>query len=210
MTEQLVTQWIIHYGYLAVFFLLIFGIIGLPIPDEWLLVLAGYLVFRDILGFVPTVLVAGMGSICGLTASYFLGRTSTNLLFGRHGSWFSISEENLRRAEHWFQNLGRWTLVVGPFIPGIRNLMGYVAGASRLKLHVFARFAYTGAVISSLTFISFGYFAGKHITWAYSRTGLIALPGAILLGLCAGVPFGKRAFKKWKLPATASTSVTEP
>ena len=203
MTEQLVTQWIVHYGYFAVFFLLIFGIIGLPIPDEWLLVLAGYLVFRDILAFAPTVLVAGLGSICGLTASYFFGRTSTNLVFGRHGRWFSISEESLRRAEHWFQNLGCWTLVVGPFIPGIRNLMGYVAGASRLKLHVFARFAYTGAVISSITFITFGYFAGKHVTWAYSKTGLIALPGAILLGLCAGVPFGKRAIRKWKLPTTA-------
>src|SRR3989442_10278030 len=101
MTEQLVTQWIVHYGYFAVFFLLIFGIIGLPIPDEWLLVLAGYLVFRDILAFAPRVLVAGLGSICGLTASYFFGRTSTNPGLCRYGRLFSISEDSLQSARVW-------------------------------------------------------------------------------------------------------------
>jgi len=55
MTEQAVVQWVTDYGYFGIFFLLIFGIIGLPVPDEWLLVISGYLAFKNVLGFVPTV-----------------------------------------------------------------------------------------------------------------------------------------------------------
>ena len=77
MTEQAVVQWVTDYGYFGIFFLLIFGIIGLPVPDEWLLVISGYLAFKNVLGFVPTVAVAVLGSAGGLTMSYVLGRTSS-------------------------------------------------------------------------------------------------------------------------------------
>ena len=43
--EQQVLAWITQYGYLAIFFLLVFGIVGLPVPDETLLTFTGYLVF---------------------------------------------------------------------------------------------------------------------------------------------------------------------
>ena len=43
--EQQVLAWITQYGYLAIFFLLVFGIIGLPIPDETMLTFSGYLVY---------------------------------------------------------------------------------------------------------------------------------------------------------------------
>jgi membrane protein DedA with SNARE-associated domain len=41
-----IVYWIAHYGYLALFGLLMLGIVGLPVPDETLLTFAGYLVFR--------------------------------------------------------------------------------------------------------------------------------------------------------------------
>src|SRR5262245_18086702 len=127
-------QWISQYGYLGIFCLLIFGIVGVPIRDEWLLVLSGYLVFKNVLDFVPTVTVAVVGSICGLSVSYFFGRTSGGYLILHYGHWLSIDDAKIQRVQHWFQNLGRWTLIIGPFIPGVRNLMGYVAGASKLQL----------------------------------------------------------------------------
>src|ERR1700756_4060452 len=175
MTEQAVVQWVNDYGYFGIFFLLIFGIIGLPVPDEWLLVISGYLAFKNVLGFAPTLAVAALGSAGGLTMSYVLGRTSSGFLIRRYGHWFSIDDEKIRRTQEWFQNLGRWVLVVGPFIPGVRNLMGYIAGASRLSFHVFARFAYLGAFISSVSFVTFGYVVGQHVNWGYSRVALIAL-----------------------------------
>jgi membrane protein DedA with SNARE-associated domain len=183
MTEQLIVQWVADYGYFGIFFLLILGIVGLPVPDEWLLVFAGYLAFKNVLGFVPTLAIAVIGSACGLTVSYVLGRTSGHYFIRRCGRWLSIDEQKLSRAQEWFQKLGRWVLVIGPFIPGVRNLMGYLAGASRLRLDVFARFAYLGALISSTTFVTFGYFAGRHVGWSYARFPLIAVAVLVMLAI---------------------------
>src|SRR5438128_12470936 len=114
MTEQAVVRWVTEYGYFGIFFLLIFGIIGLPVPDEWLLVISGYLAFKNVLGFFPTIAVAALGSAGGLTVSYVLGRTSSDYLVRRYGAWLSIDDEKILSVQKWFQKLGRWVLVVGP------------------------------------------------------------------------------------------------
>src|SRR4029079_11674481 len=112
MTEQAVLQWITDYGYFGIFFLLVFGIIGLPIPDEWLLVISGYLAFKDVLGLFPTLAVAAMGSAGGLTVSYILGRTSGGYIIRKYGRWLSVDGQKMLRAQDWFRHLGRWVLVI--------------------------------------------------------------------------------------------------
>ena len=201
MTEQAIIRWVTDYGYFGIFFLLIFGILGLPVPDEWLLVLSGYLAFKNVLGFIPTVAVAAFGSAFGLTVSYVLGRTSGSFVIRRYGQWLSIDDEKILRTQHWFHNLGRWVLVVGPFVPGVRNLMGYIAGASRLRLHVFARFAYVGALISSVSFVTFGYAVGRHLPAGYSTLALAAVAVAVLFTI-SGAPF-RFALRMKKIAAGA-------
>jgi undecaprenyl-diphosphatase len=50
---------------------------------------------------------------------------------------------------------------VGYFIPGVRHLTGYVAGASELTFSNFALFAYTGAFCWAAVFITLGYVLGE-------------------------------------------------
>ena len=207
MTEQAVAQWITNYGYVGIFFLLIFGIIGLPIPDEWLLVISGYLAFKNVLGLFPTLVIAAMGSAGGLTVSYLLGRSSGGFLIRRYGRWLSIDDKKIQSVQHWFENLGRWVLVVGPFIPGVRNLMGYVAGASKLGIRVFMRFAYTGALISSVTFVTFGYVVGQHVSLTYSRLPLIAMAAGAAFTL-SGSPLRIALWMRNKLAPAAATSAS--
>jgi len=203
MAEQTVVRWVTDYGYFGIFALLILGILGLPVPDEWLLVISGYLAFKNVLAFIPTVVVAVIGSALGLTMSYILGRTSSGFLIRRYGHWLSIDDEKIDRAQHWFQNLGRWVLVVGPFVPGVRNLMGYIAGASKLRLHDFARFAYVGALISSVSFVTFGYAVGRHLPGGYSRIALVAVAAAVVC--TTGLPL-RIAFQIKKIAAAAIES----
>jgi|ERR1051326_7971306 membrane protein DedA with SNARE-associated domain len=209
MTEQAVIRWVTDYGYFGIFFLLIFGILGLPVPDEWLLVISGYLAFKNVLAFVPTVAVAALGSAGGLTMSYVLGRTSSGFLIRKYGQWFSIDDEKIRRTQHWFHNLGRWVLVVGPFVPGVRNLMGYIAGATKLRLHVFARFAYAGAFMSSISFVTFGYAVGRHLPSGYSRIALVAVLAAVVCTI-SGVPFRIALRIKKMAAATIASSANRP
>jgi len=200
MTEEAVVQWVTTYGYFGMFGLLIFGIIGLPIPDEWLLVLSGYLVFHNVLAYLPTVAVAAIGSATGLTISYVLGRTSGAYVLRRYGRWLSLDEAKIVYAQKRFERFGCWMLVVGPFVPGVRNLMGYLAGASKLRLDIFARFAYVGALISSVIFVTFGYLAGKHLNWNHSMFG-VALAAVSIGVVGSGLPIRLARWMR-RTPAT--------
>src|SRR5271157_3840937 len=138
-----------------------FGIIGLPIPDETLLIFSGYLAFKGQLHIVPTIVSAFLGSICGITVSYGLGRIGGYALIIRYGHWVHITEERIGRTREWLEHRGRWGLFIGYFIPGVRHLTALVAGTSRMRYAVFATFAYAGGLVWSTSFITAGFFLEK-------------------------------------------------
>jgi membrane protein DedA with SNARE-associated domain len=149
--------WISQYGYAALFMLLVLGIVGLPIPDETLLAFAGYLVFKGALAWVPTVLTGFLGSVCGITVSYALGHSLGTYSVDRFGPMVRVDTARMDQVRKWFMRRGRLLLMFGYFIPGVRHLTAFVAGASRLSWKEFALFAYSGALLWSVTFITLGY-----------------------------------------------------
>lgn len=70
---ETILVWIHNYEYLCIVMLLMLGIIGLPIPDETLLLFVGYLSFNGELSLPISLLSAMLGSVCGITISYGLG-----------------------------------------------------------------------------------------------------------------------------------------
>ena len=159
--KEIALHWIGQYGYAGIFSLLIFGIVGLPVPDEWLLTFSGFLVFKRTLLFVPTFAAAFCGSACGITVSYTLGRIFDTYVLVKYGSYIHMTPDRLARVHSWFERRGRWTLLVGYFVPGVRHLTVYIAGASELSFSNFALFAYTGAFCWAAVFITLGYFLGE-------------------------------------------------
>ena len=159
--REIALRWIMEHGYAGIFSLLVFGIVGLPVPDETLLTFSGYLVFNHTLFLIPTFAAAFFGSACGITVSYMLGRMFDTYVLLKYGSYLHITPERLARVHAWFERRGRWTLLVGYFIPGVRHLTGYVAGASELSFSNFALFAYTGAFCWATVFITLGYVLGE-------------------------------------------------
>lgn len=157
-----ITQWLLHYGILTLFALLALGIVGLPIPDETLLAFAGFLIAQGKLSLLPTVLAAFAGSVCGISLSYVIGGTAGYYLIKTYGKKIGMTPQRIQQVHNWFARIGKWTLTVGYFFPGIRHLTGYVAGASRLHYAQFALFAYSGAMLWVGTFIILGYYFGEH------------------------------------------------
>jgi membrane protein DedA with SNARE-associated domain len=92
-----------------------------------------------------------------------------------------------------FERFGRWTLVFGYLVPGVRNVAGLSAGASRLRLKSFAPYAFAGAVISSVICVSFGYIFGPQAEWIF-----ISIQRNLVLALIAGLSiwFVRRRFRQ--------------
>src|ERR1043166_4184744 len=108
--------WLTHYGYAGLSVLLMLGIIGLPIPDETLLAFAGHLVAKGKLAFFPTIATAFLGSVCGLTVSYALGRWAAHYFIGGRHRLLRINSEQLDRVRLWFSHRGKLLLFFGYFI----------------------------------------------------------------------------------------------
>ena len=160
---QDVLQWVSTYGYVAIFGLLVLGIVGLPVPDEWLLVFSGYLVYSGRLSLAGTLAAAILGSTAGITCSYCLGRTiGLPLIHSKLGRHFHISARQIQRVHDWFNRIGHWTLFFGYFIPGVRHFTALVAGTSCLEYAAFAMYAYSGAVLWVCLFVFLGRHFGEH------------------------------------------------
>lgn len=183
MSLEVFQAWLSTYGYPALFGSLVFGIVGLPIPDETLLTLSGYLVFKGTFSFLPTFLTAFSGSIGGISLSYAIGRFGGYRFLHKYGHKFHVTDEKLQRVDIWYQRVGKWMLMIGYFVPGVRHLMAFVAGSSKMRFPVFAAYAYSGGILWSLTFVSLGYYLGD--SWAEVRNHrlLFALIAAIIFSL---------------------------
>ena len=154
-------EWIARHGYGAIFVLLMLGIIGMPVPDETLLVFAGYLSSKGTLQLERTVLTAFLGSACGISVSYVVGRFLGLPALLKLGPWLHLRVEHLDQARWWVERWGKYSLLLAYFIPGYRHLAAFLAGASLLQPTVFARFAYTGALVWASCFVGVGYVAGE-------------------------------------------------
>lgn len=184
------TAWVMRYGYIGISSLLMFGIVGLPVPDESLLMFAGYLVYRGEFQLAPTIAAVCLGSLSGITASYLLGRFGGAFLIRKFGRFLHLSEDRLGQAHEWFARVGKWALFLGYFIPGVRHLTAYAAGMSRLEYPVFALFAYPGGVLWVSGFVSAGFFLGRGWAETAARIHKMAALGlGVALGLIAAILF---------------------
>ncbi|HUQ94059.1 MAG TPA: DedA family protein [Bryobacteraceae bacterium] len=179
MNLEAILQWVTVYGPAALSVLLILGIVGLPIPDETLLVFCGYLIFRGTFQPHTTWFAAVGGSIGGITLSFVLGRTLGFELIHRYGARFGATRERMDQMHRWLQGAGHWGLTFGYFVPGVRHFTALVAGATRLEWHIFVAFAWSGAVIWVTTFLCLGYILGEQWRHAAEHAHQLMWLGAI-------------------------------
>lgn len=153
--------YIAHYGYFGIYFLLLLGIVGIPVPDETLIALTGFMIYRGELSLIPSFFSAWAGSISGITISYFIGKGFGRFVLQKYGRYIHLTPENLEKAHSWFNRFGHWALFLGYFIPGVRHITAIFAGMSRLEYPEFALYTYAGGGVWVAAFLSIGFFFGE-------------------------------------------------
>lgn len=159
-TQDTLVYLLSHFGGGALFLLMALGVFALPVPDEFLLILAGYLISQNVMSGFSTVLLAQAGSLCGISLSYTVGRTVGRYLLLRYGRRAGVTIERLNTVRNWYKRYGKFVLTFGFFFPGIRHVTALFAGASNMEYRPFALYAYTGSFLWVSTFLILGYFVG--------------------------------------------------
>lgn len=175
-----IISYIDQYGYIVLFVYLMLDLIALPLPGQSLMTYTGFLVYKGHLAMGPSILVATLGSWTGMTITYFIGSKLGFPFLNKYGRYLKLSPERLKDTSKWYNDHGNILLTIGYFIPGIRHFTGYFAGIAKLRLRTFIIFAYSGALIWTTTFISFGRFLGPQWDKLPSTVKNLILLGALI------------------------------
>ena len=193
---QFLTDLIEHYGYVILFLSLMLELIALPIPGEFLMGYAGVLVFQGKLGWILSIVIAGLGSCTGMTISYWIGYKLGAPFFYKHGHRIHLGPDRLERMSNWFGNYGNKLLVIAYFIPGVRHFTGYFSGITHISFRAFALYAYIGAFIWTGTFISLGKLLGPQWEQFHASLKKYFLIGSIIVIILFVIIY---ILKKYKL-----------
>lgn len=150
-----------HYGYIGITIILIGGVVGLPLPDEIFLTYIGYNVYSERLAQFPAMTSAILGAIGGISLSYFIGNKFGLPLLLKYGPKIYITESKIHSTKNLFEKIGPTLLFIGFFIPGVRHVTAYIAAINNYSFKKFAVFAYSGAIVWSITFVTLGIILGE-------------------------------------------------
>ncbi|MGH7907292.1 MAG: DedA family protein, partial [Candidatus Binataceae bacterium] len=135
------------WGYLGIFLCVFAGNIGLPVPEETVVLAAGFLAGRDILEVKAVYAVVVLSAITGDTCGYFIGRTGGQRLIERLACRFEFVRRRYERVQAFFKAHGSKAVFMARFIAGARFMAGPMAGAAGMRFWQFFGWNVLGALI---------------------------------------------------------------
>jgi membrane protein DedA with SNARE-associated domain len=183
---QLIEQYMLAYGYWAVFFGVMLENAGVPVPGETILLIAGYFASTGKFHLGLVMLIAASGAVIGDNIGFAIGHYFGRSVLLRIGRFFFLTPKRLAHMENYFERHGNKTILVARFITGLRVFAALLAGASKMPWRVFVVFNMAGAVLWSVVISTLGYLFGQSlpllIKWV-GRSGTILLISAIVIGI---------------------------
>lgn len=158
---QVFSEYIANYGYIALYVLFFLGILGMPLPEETLLVFSGFLVSTGELDYWMTLLFCYLGSISAMTLAYWIGRMVGYPVIEKYGKRFGLGYAVYKKTENWFNRIGKWALPIGYFIPGVRQFTAYFAGITQLSFGSYMLYTYLGGLVWCVLFVTLGWQLGE-------------------------------------------------
>jgi membrane-associated protein len=150
------------YGYFSLFFFLWLGIVGMPIPDEVIVMSGGLVASLGLLKPVPAFFVTYFGVVTGLTLGYVLGR-----VFGDPVMKYLQKKKNidhyLAKSYRLIDRYGSYSLLISYFFPVVRHLIPYIVGLGRMPFRKYILFSYSTGLVWTFIYFNIGYFFGKQI-----------------------------------------------
>jgi membrane protein DedA with SNARE-associated domain len=122
-----------NFSYMGPFFGLLLCGLGLPLPEETFLLMAGFFLHRGQVEFVPITLLCSAAILIGDSLPYFLGR--------RYGMraleirWIGriLHPERFQRFRKRFEEHGNWAIFGCRFLPMLRIPGYFVAGTMGMR-----------------------------------------------------------------------------
>jgi membrane protein DedA with SNARE-associated domain len=171
--------------YITLFVFLVLAGLGLPLPEEVPLLLAGYLARHATANFFILILVGLAGALSSDVLLFMATHRWRNHIFRLRWMRATIRPRHLAMARRQFHDHGLKIVIVARWLPALRSAVCLTAGLTGVKFWRFMLVDATAACITVPTSILLGYYAADHIDRL--MTGIIRAEHVVLVGVVAAL-----------------------
>ncbi len=180
---------IASYGYWALFALVAMESVGVPLPGETALILAGvYAGATHHLSPWLIFAVASAAAITGDNIGFWIGDTGGYRLARRYGPKVGLDERKLKAARYLFDRHGTWVVFFGRFVSVLRIYAAFLAGTSRMRWRKFLPANAAGGIVWAGIYTVATYLAANAlqrasgtIGWILGALGVVVIVATLLL-----------------------------
>lgn len=171
--QKFILHIIEQFGYFGVFFLILIENVFPPIPSEVILLFSGFFSSYTSLSVFYMILASTLGSFLGAIILYYIGKIFNKerlkkIVNGRLGKILFLKENDIDKADEWFDNKGNKSVFFCRFVPIVRSLISIPAGMSEMPMGKFIIYTICGSMIWNTVLICLGYRLGSN--WEYVLT----------------------------------------
>ncbi|MBP1173171.1 membrane protein DedA with SNARE-associated domain [Paenibacillus sp. PvR133] len=162
MSYDTLIHWIAQFGYAALFFALWLGIVGMPIPDEVVVMTGGAVSKVGLLHYFLAFIITYLGVISGLSLGYILGRFFGSPVLDKLRHKKNLGK-HIQTSEHLLNKYGNIALSFSYFFPVVRHIVPYLVGINKMSFRRYILYSYTAGLVWTSVFFVVGQFAGGHV-----------------------------------------------
>jgi membrane protein DedA with SNARE-associated domain len=171
------------YGYWALFALVAAESLGVPLPGETALIIAGtYAGTTHHLSPWLIFAAAAAAAIIGDNIGFWIGDKGGYRLALRYGAKVRLDERKLKTARYLFDRHGTAVVFLGRFVSVLRAYAAFLAGTSQMRWRKFLAANAAGGIVWAGIYTLAAYLAGNALQRA-SGTIALSLGGAAVVAI---------------------------
>ena len=137
--EEMILSIMNQFGYIGVLLLIAIENVFPPIPSEVILLFGGFMTTYTELNVIGMIIFSTLGSLIGAIVLYYIGKILNKerlkkIVSGKVGKILRLKNEDIEKADHWFDTKGNKTVFFCRFIPIVRSLISIPAGMSEMPM----------------------------------------------------------------------------
>jgi len=205
-----VTDVIDKLGYVGVALLVALENLFPPIPSEIVLPFAGFVARDGDATLIGMIAAATLGSLAGAWILYgiaaAIGPRRLHAFIARYGKWFRLTNEDIAKAELWFDRNAVAAVLAGRCVPLIRSLVSIPAGFRRMSFLTFTVYTTIGSAIWNSALIGAGYVLRDQ--WDRVESFVGAFQYLVILAIVAAVAW--YVWTRFIQPARRRPGIAQP
>jgi membrane protein DedA with SNARE-associated domain len=139
-------DWIVSYGYVAIFLLMLAESACIPFPSEVTMLVGGWYAATGDLDFFWVGTWGVLGNLVGSWIAYAIGRTTGRAILDRYGRYILIRSHDIDRAEVWWGKYGEAATFFSRLLPVIRTFISLPAGIAGMPFGKFSLYTFLGVI----------------------------------------------------------------